>query len=60
MGQVRQARKKIQAEHNDPINYTCSVCLRVHPFNSEHPYVCENDIVEENNDGGNADTASSQ
>lgn len=45
MSEQRNKRKQVRAEHNDPINYTCGVCMQVHGFNSEKPYVCE--IVEE-------------
>jgi len=25
-------RKEVRAENNDPINFTCGVCRKVHPF----------------------------
>jgi len=38
-------RKKIRAENNDPINFTCGQCRRVVPFTKN--YKCENCDVEE-------------
>lgn len=32
-------RKVIRAEHNDPINFTCGICKRVHPFVDDQ-YLC--------------------
>jgi len=26
-------RKKVRAENNDPINFTCGVCKKVHKYN---------------------------
>ncbi len=26
-------RQKVRAENNDPINFTCGVCMQVHEFN---------------------------
>lgn len=40
MSEQRKERKFRQGEHADPINYTCGVCNRVHPFDSEKPYEC--------------------
>jgi len=43
-------RKKVRAEHNDPINFTCGICRRVHPY--EGSYDCtEKSEVEPEEDG---------
>ena len=53
-------RKIIRAEHNDPINFTCGVCRRVHPF-GDGGYDCiislcvnktDNEIEEEEKEDG--------
>ena len=41
MGEARKKRKEIKEQHNNPINYTCGECRRVHKFNPEKPYICE-------------------
>lgn len=46
MSEQRNKDKEKAALHEDPINYTCGKCKRVHKFISENPYVCEYDIAE--------------
>ena len=40
-------RAEKRAERNNPINFTCGVCAQVHPFDSENPYDCPEDLVNE-------------
>jgi len=64
MGQVRQARKAIQAEHNDPINFCCGQCRLSQKFYKETPLVCSacgyGKLEEVEIDSGNVDPAISQ
>ena len=29
-------RKRIRAEYNDPINFTCGICRRVHEYKGDY------------------------
>ncbi len=37
---TRGDRKEARAKHSDPINFTCGVCGKVHPFDKDSPYDC--------------------
>jgi len=39
-------RKKVRAEHNPPINFTCGLCRKVHKYNPETPLECPDKEVE--------------
>ena len=42
---ANRERKKVQAENNSPINFTCGVCGKVHPY--EGSYECPDAAQEE-------------
>lgn len=39
-------RAEKRAEQSDPINFTCGLCRRVHPFDAESPYGCPDEKEE--------------
>lgn len=47
MSTQRKMRADKRAENQDPINFTCGVCMQVHEFISGKPYECTNKIVVE-------------
>lgn len=44
MSEQRKKRKGEQNSHNDPINFTCGICKKVHPFDPDNPYKCPDHV----------------
>jgi len=38
---ARDDRKRVRAEHNDPISFCCGGCRIIQEFEPENPYCCE-------------------
>lgn len=37
---MSKLQKRVRAENNDPINFTCGQCKKVNEFDKENPLVC--------------------